>query len=173
MIAWSLGVLDTLASVHVAGDRRLAGLVLVDNSVGEDPPPAAAVPRARRAAGRRPTRMVMRPFVRAMFHRPQPAAYLEPPDRGDPAHAGIRQQAAAAPIRSRGRTGVRRSMRPRCRCFMWFGRAGLRRGRTLVRNRPDTEMEVFDDAGHALFVDEPARFNARDGAVFCAFRVWP
>ena len=41
VIAWSLGVLDTLASIHVAGDSRLAGLVLVDNSVGEDPAAAA------------------------------------------------------------------------------------------------------------------------------------
>ena len=40
VIGWSLGVLDTLASIHVAGDSRLAGLVLVDNSVGEEPAPA-------------------------------------------------------------------------------------------------------------------------------------
>ena len=35
VIAWSLGVLDTLASIHTQGDRLLAGLVLVDNSVGK------------------------------------------------------------------------------------------------------------------------------------------
>ena len=40
VIGWSLGVLDILASIHVAGDSRLAGLVLVDNSVGEEPAPA-------------------------------------------------------------------------------------------------------------------------------------
>src|SRR6195952_86904 len=40
VIGWSLGVLDTLASIQVAGDTNLAGLVLVDNSVGEEPPPA-------------------------------------------------------------------------------------------------------------------------------------
>jgi non-heme chloroperoxidase len=33
-------------------------------------------------------------------------------------------------------------------------------GENLMRNRPDTEMEVFTDAGHALFVDDPARFNS-------------
>jgi pimeloyl-ACP methyl ester carboxylesterase len=31
---------------------------------------------------------------------------------------------------------------------------------TLHRNRKDTSIEVFADAGHALFVDEPERFNA-------------
>jgi microsomal epoxide hydrolase len=30
----------------------------------------------------------------------------------------------------------------------------------LQKNRPDTEIEIFRDAGHALFVDEPERFNA-------------
>jgi non-heme chloroperoxidase len=32
-------------------------------------------------------------------------------------------------------------------------------GENLVRNRPATEMDIFNDAGHALFVDEPARFD--------------
>ena len=30
----------------------------------------------------------------------------------------------------------------------------------LARNRPGTQVAVFGDAGHALFVDDAARFNA-------------
>jgi microsomal epoxide hydrolase len=30
----------------------------------------------------------------------------------------------------------------------------------LQKNRPGTEVEVFKDAGHCLFVDDPERFNA-------------
>lgn len=30
----------------------------------------------------------------------------------------------------------------------------------LQRSRPDTRVEIFTDAGHALFVDEPEKFNA-------------
>ncbi|TMA59999.1 MAG: alpha/beta hydrolase [Deltaproteobacteria bacterium] len=30
----------------------------------------------------------------------------------------------------------------------------------LKRNRPQTQIEVFKKAGHALFADEPQRFNA-------------
>ena len=30
----------------------------------------------------------------------------------------------------------------------------------LKRNRRGTRIEIFADAGHALFVDEPQRFNA-------------
>ena len=29
----------------------------------------------------------------------------------------------------------------------------------LQKNRPGTEVEIFGDAGHTLFVDEPERFN--------------
>ena len=33
-------------------------------------------------------------------------------------------------------------------------------GDILVRTHPNARMEVFETAGHALFVDEPDRFNA-------------
>ncbi len=58
LVGWSLGVLDSLAYIHTDGDSAIAGLVLVDNSVGEDPPPSP--PRAisrgigRPNPGRRP-----------------------------------------------------------------------------------------------------------------------
>ena len=40
LAGWSLGVLDVLSWLDQAGDARLAGLVLIDNSVGEGQPPA-------------------------------------------------------------------------------------------------------------------------------------
>jgi non-heme chloroperoxidase len=42
----------------------------------------------------------------------------------------------------------------------------------LVRNRPGTESEIFTNAGHALFVDEPDRFNTIVES-FIRRRVWP
>ena len=35
-----------------------------------------------------------------------------------------------------------------------------RQAANLKKNRPATQIEVFKRAGHALFVDEPERFNA-------------
>ena len=52
LVGWSLGVLDALAYVHAHGDARIAGLVLVDNSVGEEPAPVPS--RHRPACGRQP-----------------------------------------------------------------------------------------------------------------------
>jgi microsomal epoxide hydrolase len=42
----------------------------------------------------------------------------------------------------------------------------------LAHNRPGTQIAVFSDAGHALFVDDAARFNALLGG-FITRTVWP
>jgi non-heme chloroperoxidase len=42
----------------------------------------------------------------------------------------------------------------------------------LERNRPNTETAVFANAGHALFIDDAARFNALMES-FIRRRIWP
>jgi non-heme chloroperoxidase len=170
VIGWSLGVLDTLASIHVAGDRSLAGLVLVDNSVGEEPPPPPYKPGPLRTRPPPNHFEAMKAFVRRMFHRPQPPSYLDRLTQATlrtPEHASRLLLAYPVP-RSYWREAVYATrvpvlyvIRPR-----WVAQ-----GENLVRNRPDTEMEVFSDAGHALFVDEPGRFNSVTED-FLKRRVW-
>jgi non-heme chloroperoxidase len=170
VIAWSLGVLDTLASIHVAGDGRLAGLVLVDNSVGEDPPPPyRPAPRRRGLPPSHPESM--KAFVRTMFRHPQPPAYLDrlTQETLRTPEAASRLLLAYPVPRSYWREAVYAAkvpllyvIRPR-----WVAQ-----GENLMRNRPETEMEVFSDAGHALFVDEPARFNGVT-ETFLRRHVWP
>ncbi|HEX2940614.1 MAG TPA: alpha/beta hydrolase [Rhodopila sp.] len=170
IVAWSLGVLDTLASIHVAGDRDLAGLVLVDNSVGEEPPPVYHQLPPRR--GPPPSHAVaMRLFVRSMFRHPPPAPYLDRLTQ-----ATLRTPEAASRLllaypkpRSYWKEALYSTniptlyiVRPR-----WVAQ-----GRNLVRNRPNTTMEVFENAGHALFIDESARFN-RVTEQFLRTQVWP
>jgi non-heme chloroperoxidase len=170
VIAWSLGVLDTLASIHTQGDRLLAGLVLVDNSVGEDPPPPYH-PLPRRLGPPPPRAQAMRQFVRAMFRHAPSASYLyqltasclrtpEAASRSLLAYPVPRSYWKEAIYATR--VPVLYAVRPR-----WVAQ-----GQNLVRNRPDTEMEVFSDAGHALFVDDPARFD-RVIDSFLRRRVWP
>jgi non-heme chloroperoxidase len=170
VVGWSLGVLDTLASIQVAGDRALAGLVLVDNSVGEDPPPTYKPGPPR--VGRPPKYpQAMAAFVRKLFNQPPTGAYLDRLTRAalrTPEAASRRLLAYPVP-RSYWKQALYSTkvpvlyvVRPR-----WVAQ-----GENLVRNRPDTEMEVFNDAGHALFVDEPARFNSVTES-FLRRRVWP
>ena len=170
VVAWSLGVLDTLASIHNDGDRQLAGLVLVDNSVGEEPAPTPhPVPRHK---GPAPSRAdAMRQFVQAMFERPMPPTYLERLTETclrTPAYASRALLSYPMP-RSYWRDAVYAThvpllytVRPR-----W-----AEQGENLMRYRGNTELEVFSSAGHALFVDEPARFNQLVDS-FLRRRVWP
>jgi microsomal epoxide hydrolase len=169
LVGWSLGVLDALSYVAQCGDAKIAGLVLVDNSIGEDPPPVPGPPRpkgpkAPREAGRAA-------FVKGMFHRQQSPDYLDRLTR-----ASLRlpePQARALLAYPRPRTYWRDAVystrkpvlyviRPR-----WQGQAA-----NLLARHADAESVLFETAGHALFVDEPQRFNAVLGD-FIARKVWP
>jgi non-heme chloroperoxidase len=170
VVAWSLGVLDTLAAINVAGDGSLAGLVLVDNSVGEEPapvfqpgPPHHGPPATHAAA--------MIQFVRTMFRRVQPPLYLQRLTEAcmHTPEAASRQLLAYPVPRSYWKQAVYATRVP----MLYLIRPRwVAQGENLVRNRRNTEMEVFADAGHALFVDDPGRFN-RVTEVFLRRRVWP
>lgn len=158
LVGWSLGVLDSLAYVQQYGDAQLAGLVLVDNSVGEDPPPIPS--RMPQRTGPRVEREVqMQRFVRGMFSRSPGEAYLDrltkvalrtPPD----AAAQLLSYPAPRTYWRDALYSVRKPVlymvRPR-----FAGQAG-----NVQARHPWAETVVFENAGHALFVDEPDRFNA-------------
>jgi microsomal epoxide hydrolase len=170
VIAWSLGVLDTLASIHVAGDRGIAGLVLVDNSVGEEPPPPPHPVPVR--SGRPPGReTAMRQFVANMFRGSMPPGYI---DRLTEATLRVPPAASKSllsyPVpRSYWREAVYATKVP----LLYAVRPKWQeQGDNLLRNRPHTQVEVFEDAGHALFVDDAARFNAVTDRFLRQF-VWP
>jgi len=74
LVGWSLGVLDSLAYVHEHGADRLAGMVLIDNSVGENPAPLPIKPRRRTRPLSREA--AMRTFVRSMFAHSPGKLYL-------------------------------------------------------------------------------------------------
>lgn len=169
VIGWSLGVLDTLAAIHGDGDAHLAGLVLVDNSVGEEPPPVAGKPGP--ATRPPPHAVFMRNFVRGMFRTHQSAAYL---DELTAATLRTPEYAARAllsyPVpRTYWREAIYATHVP----VLYVVRPGFAaQAANLQRNRPDTEISVFTDAGHALFVDDATRFNALV-LDFIHRHVWP
>ncbi len=169
LVGWSLGVLDSLAYIQQYGDTKVAGLVLIDNSVGEDPPPVPSRRPARRGP-RLAREEQMRRFVQGMFARSPGEAYLEqltetalrtPPD----AAAQLGNYAVPRTYWREAIYSVRHPIlyvvRPR-----FAGQAG-----NLVAHQPMAEAELFQTAGHALFVDEPDRFNALMLA-FIRRRVW-
>lgn len=167
LVGWSLGVLDSLAYLHAYGDRHLAGLVLVDNSVGEGTPPPARpgtfIPNLRR--NRETT---LRGFVRSMYATPQDPAYLEAVTRAalrTPLEAQVQLLSYPRP-REFWRDAVYSTRRP----VLYLIRPRFaEQGALLQHNHADATTVIFDRAGHALFVDEADRFNALVEN-FCATR---
>ena len=166
---WSLGVLDTLAYVHRFGDRQIAGLVLVDNSVGEEPAPVPV--RPRKPGPRLPHPVYLERVVRSMFMHSPGEAYLE---RLTMAALRTPEPASRALLnygvpRSYWREAIYATNKP----VLYVVRPRLAgQAENLARNRPNTETDVYYDAGHALFVDDAARFNAEMTA-FIKRWVWP
>jgi non-heme chloroperoxidase len=170
LVGWSLGVLDSLAYVAQYGDSKLAGLVLIDNSVGEEPPPTPSRLPARRGP-RLAREDQMRRFVRGMFNHNPGEVYLErltedalrtPPE----AAAALASYPVPRTFWRDAIYSVRRPIlyvvRPR-----FSGQAA-----NLAAKDAYAETALFATAGHALFVDEAARFNLLM-AEFIRRRVWP
>ena len=158
LLGWSLGVLDALAYVHEHGDGRLAGLVLVDNSVGEEPAPAPHHFYRRRGPPV-PHDLAMRRFVASMFRTPQPDAYLASLTAATlrtPEYAARALLSYPVP-RTYWRDAVYMVHEP----VLYVVRPGFAaQAGNLARKDPYAETAVFADAGHALFIDDAARFNA-------------
>ena len=157
LVGWSLGVLDSLAWLQANGDRQLAGLVLVDNSVGEGTPPPARPPTFIPNL-RRQREQTLRGFVRGMYTSEQDPAYLDAVTRAalrTPLEAQVQLLSYPRP-REYWRDAVYSTRRPVLYAVRprFAGQAEL-----LQRNHANATIAIFERAGHALFVDEADRFN--------------
>jgi microsomal epoxide hydrolase len=158
IVGWSLGVLEALAYVEAHGDLAHAGLVLVDNSVGEEPAPRGGKGPAFTSRLRADRVQTVRGFVRSMYRAPQPEAYLESIERAalrTPLEASVALLSWNWP-RTRWRDALYATRKP---VLYVVTPSFAAQAANVARKRPDIRTEVFAQAGHALFVDEVARFN--------------
>ena len=157
LIGWSLGVLEALLYVKTHGDAKVAALVFVDNSVGEEPPQKGGATIPDR--GPRDREREVADFVGAMFTSPQPPAYL----------AWLTGEAMRTPLeasrsllsipypRAFWRSAIYETRKP----LLYAVTASLKgQADNLKRKRKGTSIEIFAGAGHALFVDDHERFNS-------------
>jgi microsomal epoxide hydrolase len=156
LVGWSLGALEVLEYAHRHGDTKLAGMVLVDSSVGElpvPPPSSGFLDDLCRDRDR-----VLDRFVREMYAKPRPSAETQ------------RLLLDVKRIALEDSIALLSSGIPRehwKECAHAFKKPLLyvvtpqfeEQAGNLKKNRPATRIEVFKDAGHTLFVDEPERFN--------------
>jgi non-heme chloroperoxidase len=166
LVAWSLGALETLEYLRKHGASRIAALVIVDSSVGEGPaaesPPASPSqppPPSFSDELRNDRAKAVGDFVAAIFRTPQSQQDLD----------ALRDAALRMPLEASLSLFPSRVPREHWRKIVHRVRQPLlymvtpqfaAQADILQATRPGTRVEVFQDAGHALFVDEPARFNA-------------
>ncbi len=173
LVTWSLGALEALQYVHRHGDTKLSALVIVDSSIGEhsapvpvtapvEPPaPPAPGPQLSFAQELRLDRpKAIEDFLRAIFLKPLPdATFLALRDAAlrMPLEASLSIFPGNRIPRERWRKAVNAFTKPLLYAItpQYAGQA-----ESLRQKRPGTQVEVFENAGHALFVDEPERFSA-------------
>lgn len=159
LIGWSLGVMEMLETLTRHPMPGLQGLVLIDNSIGMGPAPVASGARRQRPMGREPFDRYVKEFSRAIFKRvpedgllqavEQSARLLPPPVAWrllDKPHA-----------RDYYRQAVLASEVP-----LWYAITPRYQAQAeeLLQTRAAATVTVFNDAGHALFVDSAPAFNA-------------
>jgi microsomal epoxide hydrolase len=156
IVAWSLGVLEALEYVGQHGTQALRGLMLVDNSIGEPPPPRGGGHFRDDLQQHRAT--ALETFIRGMFTRPVDPELLDE----------IRASALRMPLKASLDLLAYPFPREHWRDLVHGADCPLayvvtarfaEQAQHLRAARPDARIEIFAAAGHALFVDESDRFN--------------
>lgn len=155
LVGWSLGANEALAYIKLFGDEKLRGVVLVDNAV-IDNPLSQTNPFLQQFKERRDA--VARQFVRSMYKTKQSDPYLDELARASlktPLNAAFDLLTTLYPGNI-WRDIVRKTNVP----ILYVATPRYRsQADELKILRPDSQAEIFENSGHALFVDEKDRFN--------------
>jgi non-heme chloroperoxidase len=160
LVGWSLGALEALQYVKMFGEEKIAGLALVDSSVGEGPAPPSS--GSFTTGLRRNRDKALDEFVRAIFAGPRPKKEIDSLIRG--ARRMSLDNSIALLSYPYEREHWKRIAHAFDKPLLYVVTPRFAaQAESLKKNRPATRIEIFERAGHALFVDEPERFNALIG----------
>lgn len=157
VVGWSMGVTDIAAFVDQFGTDSLAGIVLVDGTAGS----GGGMPKDIREwtdSIKADPQKQLRDFVRGMFHKPQDEQYLAkltkaslamPTNYAIAAYTGLWSSDYRAALGKINKpTLIVGAQSP------WV--AGIQ---DMQKRIPGARLEIFEGDGHALFVDDPDKFN--------------
>lgn len=161
LVGWSLGVPELLTYAEQYGGSHVRAYVLVDGFAWNKQDPAfitSMLGMYRQLQTNR--RDFTEKFVRSMYKKPQTDDYIE---RVVTASLKMPTDSAVAASvssisRADWRPAIAKLNRPvlvMCQTAMKSFAADL-----IASLVPSTRVELFDDAGHALFADDATRFNA-------------
>jgi non-heme chloroperoxidase len=160
IVAWSMAVVETMAYVDQFGTGDFAGLILVDNDAGGRAP-ADADPDFGMLKGVLEDRQKAADgFIRNLnFKKPHPEEYI---NKVEKASLQVPTNTAVALLvgyfAADYRTVLPKIDRPVVICAAKSGYMGTITA--MQKNIPNSKLEIFDGDGHALFVDDPDKFNA-------------
>jgi microsomal epoxide hydrolase len=161
LVGWSLGVIEILQMIERFGTGDIAALVCVDGLIWVTPNSNTAAFFDSALVGMlRDRRNFTAAFVRGMYHTHRNAAYLARITRAalsTPTPTAYTLMASAYAV---GRRDWRPALGHVDRPVLFVGTPFTRETADTVRARvPATRVEILERAGHAVFVDDPERFN--------------
>jgi microsomal epoxide hydrolase len=157
LVGWSLAALEVLQCVHRHGEGQVNGVVLVDSAVGQLP----GLPEndTFRNALRQDRDKAVSGFVREMYARPPADDEIARITR-EATRMSLADSLALFPSHlpsEHWRSVLEKFSKP----LLYVVTPRLKpQADKLRERRPATRTEIFEGAGHILFADEPARFNA-------------
>lgn len=159
IVAWSRAVSETLSYVDQFGPAAVRAVVLVDGSVMRTPEAQAL---ANVAAGAKALQEDRRGYtekqVPGMFRRLHSAEFyrrIVDANLKTPTAVAVALQADS--IQFDYREGLRKLNRPVM--FALAGDTPTERTKVVLAELPAARVEMFPGSGHALFLDDPERFN--------------
>ena len=163
LIGWSLGVMETLDYVHKYGQDGLDGLVLVDNSIGEGTPPKVKKAKNKLKAPMTTDKFVkyIKGFVRAIFKNEPPKEILQTTEKSALRLASQPNQAFRVLSKPFPREYYRDTVYE-IKVPIWYAITPRysEQGLIFSEKHPLGTSTIYDNAGHALFVDVADEFNS-------------
>jgi microsomal epoxide hydrolase len=158
VVAWSLGGIEMLHGLRLFGEARIKALVLVDSSLGEGPAGNGDGVRAFRAQLNAERHATLEGFARAIYRTAQSDEHI----------AHLTDAMERVPLQPSldmldyglSRDALRQTGRTLRKPLLLAITPQYRTQAALHQQaRPATRLEMFEEAGHALFGDAPERFN--------------
>ncbi len=161
LVGWSLGVNELLTYAEQFGGTQVRAYVLVDGfATDKQDPKFIASVLALYKQVQTDRRKFTEKFVRSMYKKPQPEDYLARVMAASmkmPTDTAIAVSVSTI-TRADWRPAIARLDRP---VLITCETAVKGLAADLIKSMvPTTRVELFDDAGHALFVDDATRFNS-------------
>lgn len=161
LVGWSLGVLESLDFLTRYPADGLRGLVLIDNSIGVGKSPGGGSPKFVETMRDDTKREAyLRKFANDLYRSPPPSAIAQAVVESTlkaPPEAAIQLLQQPYP-RTYWRDAVLRQSVP----VLYAVTPKFREQASILQEKRAPALvtiDIYEKAGHALFVDEPQRFN--------------